>query len=165
MLAAVGDAAALARDAKATLRLGETWEDLFFRLLLERVEPNLGRERPTFLTHWPASQAALAQRDPTDPRVALRFELFIGGIEIANAFQELTDPAEQRTRFIEDRARRHAEYGPDWPMDEDFLESLAHMPPCAGIALGFDRLAMLASGAARIEQVLWLPGLADPIYR
>ena len=92
VLAAVGDAAALARDAKATLRPGETWEDLFFRLLLERVEPNLGRERPTFLTHWPASQAALAQRDPTDPRVSLRFELFIGGIEIANAFQELTDP-------------------------------------------------------------------------
>ena len=165
VLATENDAPALARDAGATLRPNETWEDLFFRLLLERIEPHLGREHPTFLTHWPASQAALATRDPADPRVALRFEIFICGLELANAFEELTDPAEQRARFIADRARRHAENGKDWPLDEDFLASLAIMPPCAGIALGFDRLAMLASGANRIEQVLWLPGLADPIYR
>jgi lysyl-tRNA synthetase class 2 len=165
VLATEGDAAALARDAGAILRAGETWEDLFFRLMLERVEPHLGRDHPTFLTHWPAAQAALAVRDPADPRVALRFEIYVCGLELANAFEELTDPAEQRARFVADRARRHALFGEDWAMDEDFLQSLATMPACAGIALGFDRLAMLASGARAIEQVLWLPGLADPIYR
>jgi elongation factor P--(R)-beta-lysine ligase len=152
------DAAALAAAAQATLRDGETWEDLFFRLLLERIEPRLGRQHPTFLTHWPVAQAALARRDPADPRVAERFELFICGIELANAFVELTDPVEQRARFNAERLRRHAVSGPDWALDEDFLAALEHgMPPSAGIALGFDRLAMLASGADRIAQVLWLP--------
>ncbi len=158
VLATAGDAAALARDAGAALRNGEEWEDLFFRLLLERVEPHLGQAVPTFLTHWPAAQAALARRDPGDPRVALRFELFVAGMELANAFEELTDATEQRARFEADRARRHAIYGPDWPLDQDFLAALGFgMPQSAGIALGFDRLAMLASGADRIGQVLWLP--------
>ena len=159
VLATEGDAPALAAAAGVRLRPAEDWEDLFFRLLLARVEPALGRGHPTFLTHWPASQAALARRDPADPRVAERFELYACGLELANAFVELTDAAEQRARFLADRARRHALYGgPDWPLDEDFLAALAHgMPPSAGIALGFDRLAMLAAGAARIEQVLWLP--------
>jgi lysyl-tRNA synthetase class 2 len=158
VLATEGDAAALAAQAGTRLRDNETWEDLFFRLLLERVEPNLGRAMPSFLTHWPAAQAALARRDPADPRVAERFELFVCGIELANAFVELTDPVEQRQRFVADRARRHAMHGPDWELDEDFLAALAQgMPPSAGIALGFDRLAMIASGADRIGQVLWLP--------
>jgi lysyl-tRNA synthetase class 2 len=158
VLATAGDAAALAAQAGARLRDNETWEDLFFRLLLERIEPQLGRAHPTFLTHWPAAQAALARRDPADPRVAERFELFVCGIELANAFVELTDPVEQRRRFVTDRARRHALYGPDWDMDEDFLAALSKgMPPSAGIAMGFDRLAMIASGADRIGQVLWLP--------
>ncbi len=158
VLGTASDAAALARSAGARLRPNETWEDLFFRLLLERVEPQLGRDHPTFLTHWPAAQAALARRDPADPRVAERFELFVCGMELANAFVELTDAAEQRARFEEDRARRHALYGPDWPLDEDFLDALAFgMPSSAGIAMGFDRLAMIASGATRIDQVLWLP--------
>ncbi len=158
VLATEGDAAALAAQAGARLRDNECWEDLFFRLLLERIEPHLGRANPTFLTHWPAAQAALARRDPADPRVAERFELFVCGIELANAFVELTDPVEQRARFMADRARRHALYGPDWEIDEDFLAALAQgMPPSAGIALGFDRLAMIASGADRIGQVLWLP--------
>jgi len=158
LLATGEDAAALAAAAGVRLRDGETREDLFFRLLLERVEPSLGRQHPTFLTHWPAAQAALARRDPTDPRVAERFELFICGIELANAFVELTDPVEQRARFQADRLRRHAVSGPDWALDEDFLAALEYgMPPSAGIALGFDRLAMLASGADRIGQVLWLP--------
>jgi lysyl-tRNA synthetase class 2 len=158
-LLAIGeDAAGLAAAAGVRLRENETWEDLFFRLLLERVEPWLGRHHPTFLTHWPAAQAALARRDPADPRVAERFELFICGIELANAFVELTDPEEQRARFVADRAIRHAMVGPDWPLDEDFLAALAFgMPASAGIALGFDRLAMIASGADRIGQVLWLP--------
>jgi lysyl-tRNA synthetase class 2 len=158
VLATAEDAPTLAAAAGARLREGETWEDLFFRLLLERVEPRLGREHPSFLTHWPAAQAALARRDPTDPRVAERFELFLCGIELANAFVELTDPVEQRARFLADRARRHAAHGPDWELDEDFLAALAQgMPPSAGIALGFDRLAMIACGATRIGQVLWLP--------
>jgi len=159
VLGTAGDAAALAASARAKLRDGETWEDLFFRLLLERVEPHLGRAFPTFLTHWPAAQAALARRDSADPRTALRFELFVCGIELANAFEELTDAREQRARFVEDRARRHAISGPDWPLDEDFLTALGHgMPAGSGVALGFDRLAMIASGADRIDQVLWLPG-------
>ena len=159
LLGTLDDAPGLAASAGAVLRPGEDWEDLFFRLLLERIEPRIGRECPTFLTHWPAAQAALAVRDPADQRVALRFELFACGMELANAFEELTDAGEQRTRFVADRARRHALHGPDWALDEDFLAALAHgMPPAAGIALGFDRLAMLASGAARIDQVQWLPG-------
>lgn len=157
VLATADDAPALAAAAGVRLREDETWEDLFFRLLLERVEPHLGRAHPTFLTHWPAAQAALARRDPADPRVAERFELFVCGIELANAFIELTDAAEQRARFLADRARRHAIGGPDWPLDEDFLAALEHgMPQSAGIALGFDRLAMIAAGADRIGQVLWL---------
>jgi elongation factor P--(R)-beta-lysine ligase len=156
VLATADDAAALADAAGTRLRYGESWEDLFFRLLLERIEPRLGHSHPTFLTHWPAAQAALARRDPIDPRVAERFEVFVCGIELANAFVELTDAEEQRARFVADRARRHALHGPDWPLDEDFLAALRFgMPPSAGIALGFDRLAMIASGADRIDQVLW----------
>ncbi len=158
VLATAGDAAALGAAAGSRLREAESWEDLFFRLLLERIEPRIGRAHPTFLTHWPAAQAALARRDPADPRVAERFELFVCGIELANAFVELTDAGEQRARFEADRARRRSAAGPDWPLDEDFLDALAFgMPPSAGIALGFDRLAMIASGADRIDQVLWLP--------
>jgi lysyl-tRNA synthetase class 2 len=161
VLATQGDADALAAQAGAIRRDGEDWEDLFFRLLLERVEPAIGRDRPTFLTHWPQAQAALARRDPADNRAALRFELYAAGLELANAFDELTDPVEQRARFEADRARRTALHGADpdraWPMDEALLESLGHLPPCAGIALGFDRLAMLATGAARIGAVQWRP--------
>lgn len=158
VLATEGDAPALAAQAGVTLRGRENWEDLFFRLLLERIEPHLGRGRATFLTHWPAAQAALARRCPEDARVAERFELYVCGIELANAFVELTDATEQRARFMADRARRHALYGEDWAMDEDFLAAVAALPACSGIALGFDRLAMLATGARCIADVLWLPG-------
>jgi lysyl-tRNA synthetase class 2 len=156
ILATAGDAGALAAAAGIRGRGAETWEDLFFRLLLERIEPAIA-DAPTFLTHWPAAQAALARRDPEDARVAERFELYICGLELANAFVELTDAAEQRARFTADRARRHALFGPDWPMDEDFLAAVAQLPECAGIALGFDRLVMLATGAPRITDVQWLP--------
>jgi lysyl-tRNA synthetase class 2 len=159
VLATADDAAALAAQAGVALRDGEGWEDLFFRLLLARIEPALGRRHPTFLTHWPAAQAALARRDPIDARVAERFELFVCGVELANAFIELTDAAEQRTRFLADRERRRVLTGAaDWPLDEDFLAALSHgMPQSGGIALGFDRLAMLAAGADRIGLVQWLP--------
>ncbi len=159
VLGTAGDAAALAAQAGARLRQDEDWEDLFFRLMLERVEPHMGRARPSFLTHWPAAQAALARRDPADPRQALRFELFVCGMELANAFEELTDAAEQRARFTADRTRREALYGPGWPLDEQFLAALDHgMPPGSGIALGFDRLAMIAGDADRISQVSWSGG-------
>jgi lysyl-tRNA synthetase class 2 len=150
-----GDAAALGA------RPGESWEEAFFRLLLDHVEPHLGRERASFLTGWPAPQAALARRDPADPRVARRFELFVAGVELANAFDELTDAAEQAARFAWDCAERTRLYGEAaaWPPDADFLAALAQgMPAGSGIALGFDRLAMLASGARRLEDVLWLGG-------
>jgi lysyl-tRNA synthetase class 2 len=160
VLTTAGDAAALAAQADVRLRDGENWEDLFFRLLLDKIEPRLGRDHPTFLTHWPQAQAALARRDPTDSRVALRFELFMCGMELANAFEELTDAAEQRARFNEDRARRAALGGQNWPLDEEFLAAMAHgMPDASGIAMGFDRLAMISTNAKSIAQVQWLPPL------
>ena len=157
LLASQGDADALARGAGVGRRVGESWEDLFFRLLLSHVEPCIGREVPTFLTHWPVLQAALARADPADPRAALRFELYACGIELANAFEELSDPVEQRRRFEHDRAcRRELGGGLDWPLDEALLAALDHLLPCAGIALGFDRLVMLATGAPRLSDILWL---------
>lgn len=157
MLKTAGDAPALACQADVALREEESWEDLFFRLLLEKIEPYIGRERPVFLTHWPAEQAALARLCPDDSRTALRFELYAGGLELANAFEELTDPVEQRKRFEADRQRR-MRLAPEqnWPMDENFLRALDDLPPCSGIALGFDRLVMLATSAPDIKDVLWL---------
>ena len=137
---------------------GDSWEDLFFRLFLNRIEPHLGLERPTVLHGWPARMAALARIDPGDARTAERFEVYAGGLELANAFGELTDAAEQRRRFEAAARERRALYGDDLPLDEDFLAALEHgIPASAGIALGFDRLAMLAAGAGRIEDVLWVP--------
>jgi lysyl-tRNA synthetase class 2 len=161
ILATEGDAARLHAATQAAgfaTRADEGWEDLFFRLLLEHIEPHLGRGRATFLTHWPAPQAALARRDPADPRAALRFELFVAGLELANAFDELTDPAEQRARFMADTALRRRISGErGWEVDEDFLAALEHgMPAASGIALGFDRLAMLVAGAREIADVMWL---------
>lgn len=160
LLPTEGNAQALAKAANCTLREGETWEDLFFRLLMERIEAAIGRTRPTFLTHWPASQAALARKSPQDPRVALRFELYAAGMELANAFEELTDTTEQRARFKADRQQRQTLYPnrPEWPVDEKLLSALPHMPACSGIALGFDRLVMLACGTTRIQNVLWING-------
>lgn len=158
LLSTQGDAQKLAYAAQCPLRKGESWEDLFFRLLLERVEPAIGRTRPTFLTHWPIEQAALACKSPRDPRVALRFELYLAGIELANAFEELTDSTEQRDRFEKDRFRRTNLYPhrPQWPIDDSLLTALSYMPRCSGIALGFDRLVMLACSTPRIQDVLWI---------
>jgi len=137
---------------------GDRWDDVFFRVFLERIEPYLGSPAPSFITAWPVSMAALARPDPADPRVAQRFELYICGLELANAFGELTDPVEQRRRFEADRATATCLYGRSYPVDEDFIAALAHgLPESAGIALGIDRLAMLATGAESIEDVLWAP--------
>ena len=121
--------------------------DIFSRVLVERIEPQLGHGRPTLLTEYPRSEAALARRKPADPRVAERFELYVCGVELANGFGELTDPAEQRRRFEAEMAEKQRVYGEAYPIDEDFLAALADMPPACGCALGFDRLVMLATGA------------------
>jgi elongation factor P--(R)-beta-lysine ligase len=149
-LAALADAA---RRIGVAPHDGDTWEDLFFRIFLDRIEPKLGIGAPTILYDYPLSMAALARQKPEDPRVAERFELYVCGLELANAFGELTDAAEQRRRFEAAQARQSEPY----PIDEDFLAAVAQMPPAAGIALGVDRLVMLVTGAERIEDVLWLP--------
>lgn len=137
---------------------GDDWEALFFRIFLDRIEPQLGISAPTILYDYPVAMAALSRQKPDDPRLAERFELYVCGLELANAFSELTDPAEQRARFAADQARKQALYGEMYPIDEDFLAALEHgLPECAGIAVGFDRLVMLATGAERIEEVLWAP--------
>ncbi len=137
---------------------GDTWEDVFFRVMLERIEPRLGFGRPTILCDYPVSMAALSRPKPEDPRLAERFELYACGVELANAFGELTDAAVQRERFEADMTLKQLLYGERYPVDEDFLAALEHgLPDCAGIALGFDRLVMLCLGASRIEDVLWLP--------
>jgi elongation factor P--(R)-beta-lysine ligase len=147
-----------ARAAGIEPHPGDDWEALYFRIFLDRIEPNLGLGAPTVLWGYPASMAALARRDAQDPRLAERFELYVCGLELANAFGELTDAAEQRARFRADQAKRMALYGNAYPIDEDFLAALEYgMPPAAGIALGFDRLVMLATGADDIEDVLWAP--------
>jgi lysyl-tRNA synthetase class 2 len=135
----------------------DTWADVFSRILVERIEPAIGNGRATLLTEYPAHLAALARPKPSDPRLAERFELYACGVELANAFGELTDPALQRHRLETEMAAKERIYGERYPIDEDFLAALAHMPPASGAALGFDRLVMLATGASHIEQVIWTP--------
>lgn len=148
-----------AQASAAGLRLADddTWTDVYSRILVERVEPHLGEGRPTILCEYPSNEAALARPKASDPRVAERFELYAAGVELANAFGELTDPAEQRRRFEEEMAEKERVYGERYPIDEDFLSALAFMPEASGSALGFDRLVMLATGAERIDQVIWAP--------
>lgn len=153
-----GDALArAARDAGIRVAADDTWADVFSRILLARIEPELGNGRATLLTEYPAQLAALARPKPSDPRVAERFELYACGVELANAFGELTDPDLQRRRLEAEMVEKERIWGERYPIDEDFLAALAHMPPASGAALGFDRLVMLATGAARIEQVIWTP--------
>jgi elongation factor P--(R)-beta-lysine ligase len=136
---------------------GDGFDDVFFRLFLEKVEPRLGRDRPTFLIDYPASMAALARLSPRDPSVAERFELYARGLELANGFSELTDAAEQRRRLEEERAFRVTRDRPAYPLDEAFLEAVGRMPPSGGVALGLDRVLMLLLGVERIEDVLLFP--------
>jgi lysyl-tRNA synthetase class 2 len=149
--------AAAAKAAGVRTAKDDRWGDIFSRVLVERVEPHLGRERLTLLYEYPTVQSALARPSAADPRVAERFELYACGVELANGFGELTDAAEQRRRLEAEMDEKARVYGERYPIDEDFLAALAAMPPASGIALGFDRLVMLATDATRIEQVLWSP--------
>ena len=149
--------AAQAQEIGVRVAADDTWSDIFSRVLTQRIEPHLGLGRPVILYDYPASEAALARRKPGDQRLAQRFELYCCGVELANAFEELTDAAEQRRRFEADMKEKHRIYGESYPIDEDFLLALEAMPPASGIALGLDRLVMLATGASRIEQVIWTP--------
>ncbi|CAN7528156.1 EF-P lysine aminoacylase EpmA [Ensifer adhaerens] len=165
LLASIASNGETDRDALASamvsagLRVAadDNWADLFSRVLVEKVEPHLGFGRATILDEYPVAEAALARPTARDRRVAERFELYACGVELANAFGELTDAAEQRRRFEMEMTEKARVYGETYPLDEDFLAALAIMPEASGIALGFDRLVMLATGASRIDQVLWAP--------
>lgn len=147
---------AAVRAAGIALAPDTAWDDAFFAAFLARVEPAIAAlDRPLLLEAWPAPLAALARRTDDDPRVAHRFEAYVGGLELANAFGELTDPVEQRARFEDDLRIRGERGRARYPIDEKLLAALAEgLPPSAGIALGFDRLVMLATGAPAIDHVM-----------
>lgn len=149
--------AAAAQSIGTRVGPDDAWSDIFSAILVQHIEPKLGQGHLTLLCEYPAEEAALARPLPHDPRFAERFELYACGVELANGFGELTDPAEQRRRFEAEMNVKQATYGERYPLDEDFLAALAHMPPASGVALGFDRLVMLATGARRIADVLWTP--------
>jgi lysyl-tRNA synthetase class 2 len=146
-----------ARRAGFTITEKDNWSDIFSKVLAARIEPRLGLGRPTLLVDYPRVEAALARPKPEDSRLSERFELYACGVELANGFGELTDPAEQRARFLAEMDEKERIYGERYPLDEDFLAALAHMPAASGVALGFERLVMLASGAPSINDVLWTP--------
>jgi len=145
-----------------TVSHSDTWDDVFYKVFLSAIEPKLGLTKPVFLTDYPASMAALAKRSEDDPSVAERFELFIGGVEIANGFTELNDPAEQRRRFAEELEQRRQLGAPEHPIDDRLLDALAiGMPPAGGVAVGLDRLIMLLAGKDRIADVNAFPFAHD----
>jgi lysyl-tRNA synthetase class 2 len=158
-----GDRARLAAAARGRVRITEddTWSDIFSKVLVEHVEPNLGQGRLTILFEYPAPEAALARAKQSDPRVAERFEIYACGVELANGFGELTDAREQRLRFTQAMDEKQRRYGERYPLDEEFLDAVGQMPDASGVALGFERLVMLASGAFRIDQVVWTPAAGD----
>jgi lysyl-tRNA synthetase class 2 len=149
--------AAAAEAAGVRTARDDTWGDIFSRVLTEKIEPRLGNGRATLLYGYPSVQSPLAKPQADDPRLAERFELYACGVELANGFGELTDSDQQRLRLEEQMDEKERIYGERYPLDEDFLAALAVMPPASGVALGFDRLVMLATGATHIEQVLWTP--------
>jgi elongation factor P--(R)-beta-lysine ligase len=151
------DRDALARVSPVQFCADESWSDIFSRILVEKVEPHLGHGRLTVLYQYPACEAALAQLCTHDRRVAERFELYAAGVELANGFGELTDAMEQRRRFTQDMDLKQRLYGERYPLDEDLLDALTRMPPASGVALGLDRVVMLATGASSVEQVQWVP--------
>jgi elongation factor P--(R)-beta-lysine ligase len=148
---------AAAQAAGVAIGSAVAWDDIFYQLFLDRIEPELARSGPTFVFDWPAPLGALARPHPFEPHVVERFELYAGGLELANAFGELTDPIEQRRRFEEEARVRAARGKAVYPIDEALLAALPQMPPTAGIALGIDRLIMLATGARDISEVQAFP--------
>jgi elongation factor P--(R)-beta-lysine ligase len=154
-----GDRDTLAAAAAHQVRISDddTWSDIFSKVLVEHIEPNLGQGRLTILFEYPVPEAALARAKSSDPRVAERFEIYACGVELANGFGELTDAHEQRRRFARAMDEKQRRYGERYPLDEEFFDAVAVMPEASGVALGFDRLVMLASGALRIDQVVWAP--------
>src|SRR5450631_4680350 len=158
-----GDRAGLAAAARTRVRIADddTWSDSLSKVMDEHIEPNMGQGRLTVLFEYPAPEAALARAKASDPRVAERFEIYACGVELANGFGELTDAGEQRRRFTLAMDEKQRRYGERYPLDEDFLAAMAQMPEASGIALGFDRLVMLAGGAVRLDQVVWTPPGAD----
>ncbi len=154
------DAVALAAQMRGTglhPAVDDTWSDMLSKVLVSAVEPHLGQGQITILDRYPAAEAALARPAADDPRVAERFEVYACGVELANGFGELTNPAEQRRRFVLEMDEKARVYGERYPLDEDFLAVLSDMPPASGIAMGFDRVVMLAVGAPRIDDVIWTP--------
>ncbi len=158
-----GDRAQLAAAVGQKVRIADddSWSDIFSKILVEHVEPHLGQGRLTVLCEYPAPEAALARVKAADRRVAERFEVYACGVELANGFGELTDPREQRRRFELAMDEKQRRYGERYPLDEDFLAAVAQMPQASGVALGLDRLVMLASGALRIDQVVWTRAAFD----
>lgn len=146
-----------AKSAGIRIADDDSWADMFSRIMIEKIDPNLGMGRATLLCEYPVVEAALARPKPSDPRVAERFELFVCGVELANAFGELTDADEQRRRFEADMEKKEQLYGERYPIDDAFLRAISMMPETSGIALGFDRLVMLATGAPSINHILWNP--------
>lgn len=154
------DAASLARaarDAGVNTPDGASWTDVFSAVLVTRIEPNLGQGCLTFLHRYPVSEAALSRPYPEDARFAERFELYACGVELANGYRELTDPVMLRQRQMAEMDLKQSIYGECYPLDEDFIAAVAAMPEASGVALGFDRLVMLATGARQISDVLWTP--------
>jgi lysyl-tRNA synthetase class 2 len=148
---------AAAQEAGVTVRDGEGWSDIFTRVMAEKIEPHLGRGRITVLRDYPRPEAALARVSPEDARVAERFEIYAAGVELANGFGELTDAEEQRRRFVAAMDEKERLYGERYPADDMFLDAVGRMGEASGVALGFDRLVMLATGADHIDRVLWTP--------
>lgn len=157
LLSTLHDRDALAAVSPVKFGEGESWSDIFSRILVEKVEPLLGNGRMTVLYEYPSVVAALARVCTHDHRVAERFELYAAGVELCNGFGELTDPEEQRRRFVEEMDIKQKVYSERYPLDEDLLAALALMPEAFGVALGLDRVIMLATGATRIDQVQWTP--------
>ena len=151
------DREALAKQCPVRLTDNDSWSDIFSRIMVEKIEPSLGNGAMTVLYEYPAVEAALARACANDERISERFELYGCGVELANGFGELTDPVEQRRRFVAEMDLKEKLYGDRYPIDEELLAALALMPPASGVALGLDRLIMLATGATRIDQVLWTP--------
>lgn len=148
---------AAAKDAGVDVLPDDDWSDLFSRILVRHIEPNLGRDRLTILDRYPARESAMARPCSDDPRYGERFEVYACGVELANGFGELTDPNLQRERLAAEMAEKYRRHGAAWPIDEDFLEALSIMPAASGCALGFDRLVLLASGASKLSDVIWTP--------